>query len=123
MKVTTLTSLISTLTLFPDTFLTRSSNLYHLQDNALGMPTDPSPLLMKARGRRQRMAGKGARPARCEIIEWMPGIVPPQATDGISPITFGRNPLPKDPSFVAKKECMDYATHDFEVWEITPTSD
>ena len=115
MKVTTLTSLISTLTLFPDTFLTRSSNLYHLQDNALGMPTDPSPLLMKARGRRQRMAGKGARPARCEIIEWMPGIVPPQATDGISPITFGRNPLPKDPSFVAKKECMDYATHDFEV--------
>ena len=69
------------------------------------------------------MAGKGARPARCEIIEWMPGIVPPQATDGISPITFGRNPLPKDPSFVAKKECMDYASHDFEVWEITPTSD
>ena len=33
---------------FSDTFLILSSNLYHLQDNALGITTDPSALLMKA---------------------------------------------------------------------------
>ena len=33
---------------FSSTFLLMSSNLYHIQDNALGMPTDLSALLMAA---------------------------------------------------------------------------
>ena len=44
----TLTSASADPLTFSSTFLLMSSNLYHIQDNALGMPTDLSALLMAA---------------------------------------------------------------------------
>ena len=53
----------------------------------------------------------------------VPGIFPSQATDGISPIALGRDPLPKDPCLVCEEQCMDDTDDEIQVWRVTSPSD
>ena len=52
---------------------------------------------------------------RRKTVQPMPWIIPSQASYGVGPIAYGRDPFPKDPGLISKKEGMDNAAHEFEV--------